>query len=887
MHAFITRKLLPVILSLFLVTGIFAAAVFAEGEVTYNVSTAAELSSAVNAINASSGGNFIINLTGNITMTDSIAFRKSGTATTIIGNNYSVSFTSWGAYITVDRGAELTLGDGLTELTLVGRTTTNNPGLIYIYEAPSTVNMLDKVTIKDNVTTTYYGGGVTVEGGTFHMYGGTIENCGISRGSVCFGGGVAVYGGGTFIMDDGLISECFAHSDFIDADDPNRCFTAMGGGVFVTGGSLFEMNGGVIENCDATNFGGGVALDTSYDELLNAGGQFGYLNSAFVMNGGTIDGNTADSGAGVFASAYIYNLVYALATDNPAIGDTVSPGLHINGGTISNNEAADMGGGVLVMMMRPAIAANIHNALITGNTAANGAGIEIYGYWTQTDIDGCTITDNVSTGTGGGLLMVQNMSGGKTTLKDTTITGNTSGEIGAGVYYDVSSQFLVAGATVIQNNTFDGKLNNLNVLSTEALPMVGDLTGASIGLSDPALWGDEYEDTDPDAQSSSFLTGGFLTNNAELASVFTSDHPGWVVAISDVDANEVRLVRIEPVEYIEEITIDKTYFGKEGYDDEDEAIDTEEYFTETVEFTIEPFASFNRETGKTVIPAFAEASYEITVGDGSDTVTVELPDFTDAGLGDYWYKLTEVEGDTAGVTYDTEYYLHIVVTADNPYDVTDIGVSQVTMHKTAPDTTDGSYENTEADKAETLSNIYGHGDLTVRNEVTGNMADLAKRFDVIVVFTAPGDKVVMGPITYGTETIEPGWKGTSTVTVTLGHNEEITFENIPDGVTYKVVEVDYSSEGYEIPYYVFDKPAEEGDVVIDSRGWADTYATGTISDSKDKVTITNVKNAELDVGVIIQSKPFIFMISASAVIMILAAAVLAGSKRRRDSGDID
>ena len=68
--------------------------------------------------------------------------------------------------------------------------------------------MYDKVTLKDHKGNNYFGGGVTVEGGTFKMHGGTIENCGIDGGSVCYGGGVGVAFGGQFIMDGGVIKNC-------------------------------------------------------------------------------------------------------------------------------------------------------------------------------------------------------------------------------------------------------------------------------------------------------------------------------------------------------------------------------------------------------------------------------------------------------------------------------------------------------------------------------------------------------------------------------------------------------------------------------------------------------------------------------------------------------
>jgi hypothetical protein len=69
--------------------------------------------------------------------------------------------------------------------------------------------MYDKVTVTGRKNNNYFGGGATVGPGTFHMYGGTITDCGVDGGSVCFGGGVAAIGGGKFIMDGGLITNCY------------------------------------------------------------------------------------------------------------------------------------------------------------------------------------------------------------------------------------------------------------------------------------------------------------------------------------------------------------------------------------------------------------------------------------------------------------------------------------------------------------------------------------------------------------------------------------------------------------------------------------------------------------------------------------------------------
>ena len=174
-----------------------------------------------------------------------------------------------------------------------------------------TINMYNGVTIKDIETNNYFGGGVTItDGSTFHMYGGTIDNCGIQGGSVCYGGGVAAINGGSFIMDGGTIKNCYAYSDYTDTTDPNRCFTAVGGGVFVSNGSYFQMNGGTVTNFKATNFGDGIALDISYGELYNRGVGMGNPQSRVEINGGTIDGNTASAGGGKTGSIKYNALAY-------------------------------------------------------------------------------------------------------------------------------------------------------------------------------------------------------------------------------------------------------------------------------------------------------------------------------------------------------------------------------------------------------------------------------------------------------------------------------------------------------------------------------------------------------------------------------------------------
>lgn len=295
--------------------------------------------------------------------------------------------------------------------------------------------MYSGVTLANRVGNNYFGGGVTVQGGTFHMYGGTIENCGIRGGSVCYGGGVAVIYGGSFVMDAGEIKNCYAESSAKDYWDPNRCITAMGGGVFVSGGSSFVMNGGIIANNNATNMGGGIAIVASDVEVGNG---FGTLKSSVDLCGGTIKENVAHDGAGVFASSYYYAWAPALCANTPSIGAQEKQGLRIKGTNILDNKADQQdgrGGGVFTVMLKAPAAVQISNATIGGNSAAIGGGVMSYGYYTAMNIDGSAITGNTATTYGGGLAADTNTGeSAGTTVTNTKLCNNTAAMAASDVY---------------------------------------------------------------------------------------------------------------------------------------------------------------------------------------------------------------------------------------------------------------------------------------------------------------------------------------------------------------------------------------------------------------------------------------------------------------------
>lgn len=372
-----------------LVSCVFAVPTLAFADPTvYEVGNSEQFDKAVADINGKTGGDYVIKLTHDI---ESEASVSGPCPVTILGCGHTLTIGTNGS-LQVEKGSQLSLGaaDGSDTLTIKGSGENSDaPGLLYVNGG--SCDMYAGVTFTDRKGNNYFGGGVTVFGGTFHMHGGAIEKCGIEGGSVCYGGGVAVAYGSTFVMDDGEIRDCYAKSDYVDYYDPTRCICAVGGGVFVSGGSSFTMNGGSISGNVATNMGGGVALIASYEEVVSGSGN---LKSRVDLLGGAIDGNEAHDGAGVLASAYFYAYADALAADPPSMGVAEKQGLCLGDVKLSNNRAdasKGYGGGAYVVSTR----ADMSGARISGNSASKGAGVAVSLY-ADVDASGGIIANNAA-----------------------------------------------------------------------------------------------------------------------------------------------------------------------------------------------------------------------------------------------------------------------------------------------------------------------------------------------------------------------------------------------------------------------------------------------------------------------------------------------------------
>lgn len=248
------------------------------------------------------------------------------------------------------------------------------------------------------------GGGIYVDNGTVNIQGGVIA---ANRGSS--GGGI-FFQNGTLNISGGAVT-----GNWVNSGHDN------GGGIYVKSGTLNLSGEGYVTNnykaCDCndcrndvnnTHGGGGIALANSsvmnmtggyvtgnYSGLAGGGiyaGFFGH-NVGFTMSGGTIAGNCAElgEGGGLRIAGGTNGVIQA--TNKVYITNNI---------TNSNN---DWGGGGIFVQEKGNL--SIMNALITGNTAGGfggGVGACPTGETLIVNKDGAAIYGNEASGT--------NMSGG-------------------------------------------------------------------------------------------------------------------------------------------------------------------------------------------------------------------------------------------------------------------------------------------------------------------------------------------------------------------------------------------------------------------------------------------------------------------------------------------
>ena len=454
------------------------------------------------------------------------------------------------------------------------------------------------------------GGGIYVDNGTVNIRGGVIAaNRGSSGGGIFFKNGTLNISGGA-VTGNEVIN---GHTD-------------NGGGIFVENGTL-KLSGGYVTNnckkCDCqvcqddvnnTHGGGGIALANNsvmnmtggyvtgnHSGLAGGGIYAGFWNGGvkFTMSGGTIAGNCAELGEGG-------GLRIAGGTDG--VIQATNKVYITNNITNTNN---DWGGGGIFVQKDGNL--NITNALITDNTAGGyGGGVAACptGETLITHTDGAAIYKNSDTG--------KNMSGGgngknadsEIAQKNDTFTSN-----GHKDYFCVRSGGNDPISLVTGGMLGDGAAN-----------WTGSSDGTYITISKTGYATANYLfglAADPDSEAIAAAENAarvIITGNR------SNIHGGGIMTNGGlILGRKEKIVTATP----ELDIIGTKALLKDGVAQESGR-----------DFTFQ----LTDETGKVLGTATSDAAT------GKFTIS---PDVPYSQTGTHTYTLSEVKGDRAGVTYDT------------------------------------------------------------------------------------------------------------------------------------------------------------------------------------------------------------------------------------------
>jgi hypothetical protein len=277
---------------------------------------------------------------------------------------------------------------------------------------------------------------------------------------------------------------------------------------------------------------------------------------------------------------------------------------------------------------------------------------------------------------------------------------------------------------------------------------------------------------------------------------------------------------------------------------------------QTIKFTQKGDVTTTAEIGDTAKSALAVSFTDAVYAAGETTkdLTLTLPTYPAPGVYEYEIEETPVSN-FEGMTYGEILKLKVTVITDTDEKSKTFGQLIV-----------GGIAIRQNDtKVDEIENEYAAGDLKVTKTVTGNLGDKEKKFPITISFESTRD--VGSIVTY----TGPDGNGTITFTnkkaelkVNLADSESVTIKNLPEGVTYTVIE-DNTIEHLTDPKAKPDNPnAYEVKDQIDT-------ATAIEAAKETSKTITNNKEMDIDTGIVLDTLPYVLLMMLAMVGFMMTA----------------
>ena len=248
-------------------------------------------------------------------------------------------------------------------------------------------------------------------------------------------------------------------------------------------------------------------------------------------------------------------------------------------------------------------------------------------------------------------------------------------------------------------------------------------------------------------------------------------------------------------------------------------------------------------------------------GETQKELTIKLPAYPVVGV--YEYDITEENSNYEGMTYATGLKLKVTVVSkldENKQPTGALEIAGIALRQTN--------SAGEEVKVGEFENEYAAGDLKVTKKVAGNLGDTTKPFPITINLTST--RTVNSEVTYkvnGGEAQTVTWNGTSaTVSVNLKHNDYVEVFNLPEGVTYTVVEDAAIKHEATAAEGKFDNEPNTYAVTGEKTDTQDVKATETAD-----VTITNTKGFEPDTGIVLDTLPYVLMMMLAMVGFMMTA----------------